>query len=741
MNSLGRDSEETDKGNSSEEALRKRVQSFTEGLVKMASPVLLALKMNKVDLRSKGNAFIRGSISSLAAAILEVSIFLFLWLWLCSSQLLKDKKRKFMYTMSKMLVHFCGMLLMALASCILLLIIGMDKKLCLLILVPFLCITFLSIATSAMRSEDDDASLHEEVKCEDELERSVDFSASITALVFLGLGRFAFEVDDPQKADVSEHLAVAAIISFVICVLGVFFTLYGTIPLLPSINALRDMELMEGGKAQEHLQNRDSEPKKPQSAQDPARVINPAQPQGVVEGQRKPPPASSGETSAGQTTATSIPQPQPAGTGSSSVDTRPASDEHPATSTSGEEARRTAHDETTTVTSSAAQSESQPDTDTTSSGETKAAPLELTKATFTAFLLVAIPSFGDSSIHGYTHAFIFLTAAALVSGLLLRLLTHRTVYPPSVVRAAKVASFLAHLCLAAAGVCERHDAEAVPKRILELMNAEKLTRENVASHLQKCRLYLKRLRAVASQQASIVAAFGGRDSSLHMGAFEGLQSYQPFAPSAALPSFNPHGLLSRTNTAAAFGLQELAAPSSTIQTATGNVTIGHCLEESQHGNLAQGLTAAIGKPQLQQNWIHQESNGLALEGHSNGGQRGQQQHHLALPLGVSFLACVFGVSLMLIEMIPPLPGAADNGDGDGYAFLMSNYTVIFDFAMAFAVSAVMWSSMHVIVELRALLLLLPLFLILLVRAYDVAVAADAGTGGGEDEKPASMELS
>uniref|UniRef100_A0A0E0J8H7 Uncharacterized protein n=1 Tax=Oryza nivara TaxID=4536 RepID=A0A0E0J8H7_ORYNI len=143
------------------------------------------------------------------------------------------------------------------------------------------------------------------------------------------------------------------------------------------------------------------------------------------------------------------------------------------------------------------------------------------------------------------------------------------------------------------------------------MNAEKLTRENVASHLQKYRLYLKRLRAVASQQASIVAPFGGRDSSLHMGAFEGLQSYQPFAPSAALPSFNPHGLLSRTNTAAAFGLQELAAPSSTIQTATGNVTIGHCLEESQHGNLAQGLTAAIGKPQLQQNWIHQESNGLS----------------------------------------------------------------------------------------------------------------------------------
>jgi len=61
--------------------------------------------------------------------------------------------------------------------------------------------------------------------------------------------------------------------------------------------------------------------------------------------------------------------------------------------------------------------------------------------------------------------------------------------------------------------------------------------------MQKYRLYLKRLSAVASQQASIVAAFGGRDPSfLHMGAFEGIQGYQPFVPSAALSSFNPHGL-------------------------------------------------------------------------------------------------------------------------------------------------------------------------------------------------------
>lgn len=67
---------------------------------------------------------------------------------------------------------------------------------------------------------------------------------------------------------------------------------------------------------------------------------------------------------------------------------------------------------------------------------------------------------------------------------------------------------------------------AVPKTIMQLMSVEGLTRENVASHLQKYRLYLKRMQGLSSSSAGI-APMSAADAATEQ-LFAGNPATRPF---------------------------------------------------------------------------------------------------------------------------------------------------------------------------------------------------------------------
>ncbi|KAK6135603.1 hypothetical protein DH2020_030651 [Rehmannia glutinosa] len=178
---------------------------------------------------------------------------------------------------------------------------------------------------------------------------------------------------------------------------------------------------------------------------------------------------------------------------------------------------------------------------------------------------------------------------------------------------------------------EDGNEKAVPKKILDLMNVEGLTRKM---------LYLKRISSVATQQANMAAALGVKDSPfMRIGPFEGLGDFRTLAgpgrlTNAALSHYSTGGMLGRLNTPANVNLRNLT-PSPFIQPSHAQnpnnsiTTLGKIHPSLQPANpnpsLFQGIPSSLELDQLQQNNC---ATGIAFNGVDDSRLLGNQSNVL-----------------------------------------------------------------------------------------------------------------
>jgi hypothetical protein len=172
-----------------QDALKDRVGAFTESISIMACPVLVAVALMKADLMHEGNSAVRHGVSPLAAISLCLCSVAFILLNIASAFGDDDRLKEYAYYSSKVLVFLCAVSQMLLAFMIFLLIsmrfIGFVA-----LLIPFVIALCYSLHLSWTSNEDINRGHNNWDKI---LEPSLDFSAAVTSLLFLGLEGLALE--------------------------------------------------------------------------------------------------------------------------------------------------------------------------------------------------------------------------------------------------------------------------------------------------------------------------------------------------------------------------------------------------------------------------------------------------------------------------------------------------------------------------------------------------------------------
>lgn len=160
--------------------------------------------------------------------------------------------------------------------------------------------------------------------------------------------------------------------------------------------------------------------------------------------------------------------------------------------------------------------------------------------------------------------------------------------------------------------------KAVPKKILDLMNVENITRENVASHLQKYRLYLKRMSMDASRQANLVAALGGRNPAYsNMNSLDVFRHYNNaygrYRPVPTSTHSQSNNFLARMNTPSAYGMHGLLS-SQPLQLSHAQNTMGTSLNDLgvNNGNLIRAPHMSTMVTGTSGNSFANISNGVSL---------------------------------------------------------------------------------------------------------------------------------